>query len=119
MCDNVILKEIIRMLMALPLLPANLIKEGLRVVEEYAIKNKLHGVPGVLSLFGYLRHQWIFRAGISIYLMSKTILRTLKVQEDFHDNMASYFGLANNHLDIQTFIGETCSTFSFLIVVSV
>lgn len=105
--------------MALPLLPANLIKEGLRAVEEHAIKNKLHSVPGVASLFGYLRHQWIFRAGISIYLMSKTILRTLKVQEDFHDNMASYFGFTNNHLNMWTFIGNTCSAFSSLVVVFV
>ena len=83
-------EEAVKMLMGLPLLPENLIVEGIRRVEEF-----LPGDADLDGLLGYVRRQWVGRVGVQRLSVHGQPRRTNNAVESHHAQLRNRFGIAH------------------------
>uniref|UniRef100_A0A336LYY7 CSON005571 protein n=1 Tax=Culicoides sonorensis TaxID=179676 RepID=A0A336LYY7_CULSO len=84
----------IKMLLVLPLLPANYIRNGLQSIRKWLIEKKIN-TPQFENLCDFIEQQWLMRIGaekISIFSMSHCVSNSI---ETFNEELQNTLGIQN------------------------
>ena len=82
--ENAIARKVLKMTMALPLLPEHLIVDGLEAIKAYAAENGLEDAFRQFFLM-YMTNYWINQVGVSIMSVYDLDARTNNLVESFYN----------------------------------
>ncbi|XP_008183967.1 uncharacterized protein LOC103309677 [Acyrthosiphon pisum] len=95
-------RNILRQLLVLPLLPAQKIVQGFRIIKRLARRYLIE----MNTLFDYYERFWIHRVGVEIISVYGQARRTNNHIESFHNKLRYSFGVA--HPNIWVFLNKLC-----------
>ncbi|XP_050059021.1 uncharacterized protein LOC114132992 isoform X2 [Aphis gossypii] len=99
---NEFASKALKMLFALPLLPAGDIQRGFDMVRMFAVN---HGVP-MGSLFDYYQNYWLRQVGSDIVSVNGLPRRTNNCVESFHNTLRNKFNVV--HPNLWIFLDHLC-----------
>jgi hypothetical protein len=97
------LRRGVGMVMALPLLPANEMENGLNVTEEKARRNGVY-TPGFRDLCERIRNYWFTNIGVEVMSVHRKVTRTNNNLESSFRVLNSYF--PNAHPTVWALLGK-------------